>query len=57
MGPFQLDRSTKIILPDGRWCFFKELKPYTGEEQGNQDQQKDGEKSGGEDVDATAAEQ
>ena len=33
MGPFQLDRSTKIILPDGRRCFFKQLKPYTETEQ------------------------
>ena len=27
MGPFDLDRSTKVILPDGRRCYFKELKP------------------------------
>lgn len=26
MGPFDLDRSTTIILPDGQRCHFKELK-------------------------------
>lgn len=28
MGPFQLDKSTKIVLPGGRWCHFKSLEPY-----------------------------
>lgn len=42
MGPFQLDRSTKIILPDGRRCFFKELKPYTEAEQSEQGQGENG---------------
>lgn len=27
MGPFDLDKTTKVILPDGRKCYFKELKP------------------------------
>jgi len=28
LGPFELDRSTHVILPDGRRCFIKELTPY-----------------------------
>lgn len=28
MGPFELDKSTKVLLPGGNWCFIKELKPY-----------------------------
>ncbi len=27
MGPFELDRTTTVILPDGRRCPLKELKP------------------------------
>jgi len=27
LGPFELDRSTQVILPDGTRCHFKELKP------------------------------
>lgn len=27
MGPFEIDRTTRVILPDGRRCHFKELKP------------------------------
>lgn len=33
MGPFELDRSTKIILPNGEYCFFKELRAYSKEEE------------------------
>lgn len=32
LGPFELDKSTKLILPDGQRCHFKELKPYVAEE-------------------------
>lgn len=28
MGPFDLDRTTKVILPDGTTCRFKELKRF-----------------------------
>lgn len=28
MGPFDLDRTSKVILPDGTVCQFKELKPF-----------------------------
>lgn len=28
MGPFDLDRTTKVILPDGTACHFKTLKRY-----------------------------
>lgn len=28
MGPFDLDRSTRVILPDGRQCWFKTLTRY-----------------------------
>jgi hypothetical protein len=28
MGPFDLDSSTKVLLPDGRWCHFGSLRPY-----------------------------
>ena len=31
MGPFELDKSTRIILPDGQRCYIKELVPYTAE--------------------------
>jgi hypothetical protein len=34
MGPFDLDRSTTVILPDGQRCHFKELKPYVELDQG-----------------------
>src|SRR5690606_19655341 len=27
MGPFEIDKTTKVVLPDGRRCHFKELKP------------------------------
>lgn len=27
MGPFELDRTTRVILPDGTRCHFRELKP------------------------------
>lgn len=27
IGPFELDRTTKVILPDGSRCYFKGLKP------------------------------
>jgi len=33
MGPFELDKSTRIILPDGRWCSIKTLEPYVKLEQ------------------------
>jgi Family of unknown function (DUF6491) len=32
MGPFQLDRSTSVILPDGRRCQIKSLEPYESPE-------------------------
>jgi hypothetical protein len=32
LGPFELDKSTKVILPDGQRCYFKELKPYVAKE-------------------------
>lgn len=35
MGPFELDRTTKVLLPDGGWCFIKELKPYISLEDKN----------------------
>lgn len=28
MGPFELDRTTTVILPDGRRCYFQELNPH-----------------------------
>ena len=31
MGPYQLDKTTTILLPDGRRCHIKELVPYTAE--------------------------
>ena len=31
MGPFELDKFTTIILPDGQRCHIKELIPYTVE--------------------------
>lgn len=31
MGPFELDKSTKVILPDGRSCYFKTLELYVDE--------------------------
>lgn len=31
-GPFELDKSTKVVLPDGRQCHFKELKRYVPKE-------------------------
>jgi hypothetical protein len=31
LGPFDLDRSTVVILPDGQRCHFESLKPYREE--------------------------
>ena len=36
MGPFELDSSTRVVLPDGQQCFFKDLVRYS-EEQEKQD--------------------
>jgi len=44
-GPFELDRSTKIILPDGRWCHFKSLVAYESEDKSEDN---DGEGQGSE---------
>ncbi|MBI2993738.1 MAG: hypothetical protein HYY48_06115 [Gammaproteobacteria bacterium] len=32
-GPFELDRSTAIVLPDGQRCFFKDLSAYSLEQE------------------------
>lgn len=32
-GPFQLDRSTMIVLPGGERCFFKDLAAYSEDEE------------------------
>lgn len=45
-GPFDLDRSTKIILPDGRWCHLKSLvayEPEKGEREAEENASKSGE--------------
>ncbi len=31
MGPFELDKSTTIVLPDGERCHIRELVPYAAE--------------------------
>ena len=31
MGPYELDKTTTVILPDGRRCHIKELIPYTAD--------------------------
>ena len=31
MGPYQLDKTTTVLLPDGRRCHIKERVPYTAE--------------------------
>ncbi len=28
MGPFELDRTTTVILPDGQRCYFQDLNPH-----------------------------
>lgn len=33
MGPYELDSSTSIVLPDGRRCALRELVPYSDEEE------------------------
>lgn len=33
LGPYELDASTTIVLPDGRRCAFRELVPYSEEEE------------------------
>jgi len=35
LGPFELDKSTHVILPDGRRCYIKELAPYVKLENGD----------------------
>lgn len=37
LGPFELDRSTQVILPDGTRCYFKELKPLVKLEEPSDD--------------------
>lgn len=32
-GPFELDRSTMVVLPDGQRCFFKDLSAYSLEQE------------------------
>ena len=32
-GPFELDRSTVVVLPDGQRCFFRELSAYSPEQE------------------------
>lgn len=36
LGPFDLDRTSKVILPDGTVCQFKELKPFIQLEDNNE---------------------
>lgn len=33
LGPYELDESTRVTLPDGQQCFFKDLSGYTDEEE------------------------
>ena len=33
MGPYELDSSTSIVLPDGTRCALRELAPYSDEEE------------------------
>ena len=36
LGPFELDKSSTVILPDGRRCFIRELEPYVKMEAGEE---------------------
>ena len=41
LGPYELDASTTVTLPDGQRCMFTELRPYS-----DQDEQRDREMRG-----------